>query len=76
MKKIIGLMSALVVFAIVSCTKQNGDSFGYQEPPVSAQDEDIGSIEPGPLQQPGGVAAEIYQAQGNPTDGSDFTVRE
>ncbi|AXA33212.1 hypothetical protein [Francisella adeliensis] len=74
MKKIIGLIFLMVVFAIVSCTTESGDSFGYQTPPSSVKNMD--STEPGPLQQPGGVAAEIENNQGNPTNGSEFTVRE
>ncbi|WP_234385007.1 hypothetical protein [Allofrancisella guangzhouensis] len=46
---------------------------GYVSPPPTQRD--MYSNEAGPLQQPGGVAAEIESEQGNPSDDSDLTIR-
>ncbi|KEI34763.1 hypothetical protein FRA_48c14380 [Francisella sp. W12-1067] len=67
------LIFCLVSFALISCSNSQGDSFGYASSPPTQRD--MYSNEAGPLQQPGGVAAEIESEQGNPMDNSDFTVR-
>ncbi|AIT09347.1 hypothetical protein LO80_04765 [Candidatus Francisella endociliophora] len=74
MKKLALLILAVFITALISCTNSQGDSFGYVAPPPSEQDLD--SNEAGPLQQPGGVAAEIEAEQGNPSHDDAFTIRE
>ena len=69
------LITAAFAFTILaSCTNSQGDSFGYTATPPTQQD--INSNEAGALKQHGGVAAEIEGEDGNPTDNSDFTLRE
>lgn len=74
MKKITLLTLAVIATALISCTNPQGDSFGYIAPPPTEQDLD--SNEPGALQQPGGVAAEIEAEQGSENHDGAFTIRE
>lgn len=74
MKKIFGLMTVVCFFVLMSCTNSDGDSVGYKTPPPSVKDMEV--TEPGTFQQPGGVVAEIEDNQGNPTNDSEFTIRE
>ena len=74
MNKIISilvLVSATIM--LLSCAGDSQDSFGYVAPPP---DTARYSNEPGLLQQPGGVAAEITQEQGGMNSHGDVTFRE
>ncbi|MBK2027061.1 hypothetical protein IB642_05895 [Allofrancisella guangzhouensis] len=67
------IIFCLFTFILISCSNSQGDSLGYVSPPPTQRD--MYSNEAGPLQQPGGVAAEIESEQGNPSDDSDLTIR-
>lgn len=74
MQKTTLVILAIIATVLISCSNSQGDSFGYVAPPPT-QIEQF-SNEAGPLQQPGGVSAEIEAEQGNPTDDGAFTIRE
>jgi hypothetical protein len=72
MKKTISiLVLAFATIMLLSCAGNSQDKFGYVAPPPDA---DQYSNEPGLLQQPGGVSAEITQEQGGMNSQGDIKV--
>ena len=60
MKKSI-LLTAIITLMLLSCASDSDGDFGYTTPPPT--DRDMYSNNPGILQQPGGVAAQIESEQ-------------